>query len=90
MNMGGQGVRKIRIRDAAGIFRVLYVAKFDEAVYVDRFHETDRFKLSDLIPAQRLRRCHERRPAVRRAGCRRSRNPPLQRTTGHDLLIYMG
>jgi len=24
----------IRIRDAAGAFRVLYVAKFDEAVYV--------------------------------------------------------
>ena len=30
----GRGVREIRIRDAAGAFRVLYVAKFDDAVYV--------------------------------------------------------
>ena len=30
----GQGVREIRIRDTAGIFRVMYVAKFDEAIYV--------------------------------------------------------
>jgi phage-related protein len=30
----GPGVREIRIRDAAGAFRVVYVAKFDDAVYV--------------------------------------------------------
>ncbi|MHB8473820.1 MAG: type II toxin-antitoxin system RelE/ParE family toxin [Gammaproteobacteria bacterium] len=30
----GQGVREIRIRETAGIFRVMYVAKFDEAIYV--------------------------------------------------------
>lgn len=30
----GAGVREMRIRDHAGAFRVLYVAKFDEAVYV--------------------------------------------------------
>ena len=30
----GQGVQEIRIRDEAGAFRVLYVAKFAEAVYV--------------------------------------------------------
>jgi len=30
----GMGVREIRIRDAAGAFRVVYVAKFEEAVYV--------------------------------------------------------
>jgi phage-related protein len=34
MNTVGQGVREIRIRDAAGAFRVIYVAKFAEAVYV--------------------------------------------------------
>jgi phage-related protein/predicted XRE-type DNA-binding protein len=34
MNTIGGGVREIRIRDAAGAFRVLYVAKFDDAVYV--------------------------------------------------------
>ena len=30
----GTGVREIRIRDESGAFRVFYVAKFEEAVYV--------------------------------------------------------
>lgn len=30
----GQGVREIRIRDAAGVFRVVDVARFADAVYV--------------------------------------------------------
>ena len=30
----GSGTREIRIGDASGIFRVMYVAKFEEAVYV--------------------------------------------------------
>ncbi len=30
----GAGVREIRIKDSQGIYRVLYVAKFDEAIYV--------------------------------------------------------
>lgn len=30
----GPGTREIRIRDAAGICRVMYVAKFEEAIYV--------------------------------------------------------
>jgi phage-related protein len=30
----GGGVQEIRIRDAAGVFRVIYVAKFPDAVYV--------------------------------------------------------
>lgn len=30
----GQGVQEIRIRDEAGAFRVIYVAKFADAVYV--------------------------------------------------------
>jgi len=34
MNTVGQGVREIRIRDSPGIFRVVYVAKFSDAVYV--------------------------------------------------------
>lgn len=34
MNAIGQGVKEIRIRDAAGAFRVIYVAKFADAVYV--------------------------------------------------------
>lgn len=34
MNSIGPGVQEIRIRDAAGAFRVIYVAKFADAVYV--------------------------------------------------------
>lgn len=34
MNTVGQGVREIRIRDEAGAFRVMYVAKLADAVYV--------------------------------------------------------
>lgn len=34
MNTVGQGVREIRIGDASGAFRVLYVAKFVDAIYV--------------------------------------------------------
>lgn len=30
----GAGTREIRLRDASGIYRVMYVAKFEEAVYV--------------------------------------------------------
>ncbi len=30
----GAGVREIRIRDSSGAYRVMYVAKFEEAVYV--------------------------------------------------------
>jgi len=30
----GPGTREIRIRDQSGIYRMMYVAKFDEAVYV--------------------------------------------------------
>jgi phage-related protein len=29
----GSGVQEIRIKDEAGIFRVLYVARFEDAVY---------------------------------------------------------
>lgn len=34
MSTVGQGGREIRIRDAAGAFRIIYVAKFADAVYV--------------------------------------------------------
>lgn len=30
----GPGVREIRVKEAGGIYRVVYVAKFEEAVYV--------------------------------------------------------
>jgi phage-related protein len=34
MNTVGQGVKEIRIRDAAGTFRAIYLAKLADAVYV--------------------------------------------------------
>ena len=34
MNTIGTGVRKIRMRDEAGAFRMTYVAKFADAIYV--------------------------------------------------------
>ncbi len=34
MRTVGPGVREIRIRDAAGAFRIVYTAKFADAVYV--------------------------------------------------------
>ena len=34
MSSVGSGVREIRVRDESGAYRVLYVAKFEEAVYV--------------------------------------------------------
>jgi phage-related protein len=30
----GAGTREIRLRDASGIYRVMYVARFEEAIYV--------------------------------------------------------
>jgi phage-related protein len=58
MNTVGRGVREIRIRDAAGAFRVLYVAKFDDAVYVLHCFQkkTQKTSKADLnLTAQRYR-----------------------------------
>ena len=58
MNTIGRGVREIRIRDAAGAFRVMYVAKFDDAIYVLHCFQKKAQKTSraDLdLAAQRYR-----------------------------------
>ena len=34
MNTVGRGVREIRIRDSDGAFRVIYLARFEDAIYV--------------------------------------------------------
>ena len=34
MSVVGPGVREIRVRESSGAYRLLYVAKFEEAVYV--------------------------------------------------------
>jgi phage-related protein len=58
MNTVGRGIREIRIRDAVGAFRVLFVAKFDDAVYVLHCFQkkTQKTSKADLnLAAQRYR-----------------------------------
>jgi phage-related protein len=58
MNTVGRGVWEIRIRDTAGIFRVMYVAEFDDAVYVLHCFQkkTQKTSKADLnLAAQRYR-----------------------------------
>ena len=58
MNTVGQGVREIRIRDATGAFRVMYVAKFADAVYVLHCFQkkTEKTSKADLdLAAKRYR-----------------------------------
>lgn len=58
MNTVGQGVKEIRIRDAAGAFRIMYVAKFADAVYVLHCFQkkTEKTSKADLnLAAKRYR-----------------------------------
>ena len=58
MAMVGQGVQEIRIRDEAGAFRVIYVAKFADFVYVLHCFQkkTQKTAKSDLdLAVQRYR-----------------------------------
>ena len=58
MNTVGRGVGEIRIRDASGAFRVLYVAKLDDAIYVLHCFQkkTQKTSKADLnLAAQRYR-----------------------------------
>lgn len=58
MHSVGQGVKEIRIRDAAGAFRVIYVAKFADAVYVLHCFQkkTEKTSKTDLdLAAKRYR-----------------------------------
>ncbi len=58
MKTVGPGVREIRIRDVAGAFRVIYVAKFMDAVYVLHCFEkkTQKTSKADLdVAARRYR-----------------------------------
>ncbi|SDF99382.1 MULTISPECIES: type II toxin-antitoxin system RelE/ParE family toxin [unclassified Duganella] len=57
----GPGVKEIRIRDALGAFRIIYVAKFADTIYVLHcFHKkTQQTRVSDLNLAKQ--RYHELR-----------------------------
>jgi phage-related protein len=62
----GQGVREIRVRDASGAFRVMYVATFSEEVYVLHAFQkkTQRTSQRDIAVAE-LRFRELKRSAVR-------------------------
>ena len=60
----GVGVNEIRVRDETGIFRVLYVAKFIEAVYVLHCFrkKTEKTEQRDLdLAAKRFRELEQER-----------------------------
>lgn len=51
----GSGVKEIRIRDKDGIYRIMYVAKFEEAIYVLHAFQkkTQKTSLHDIEIASR-------------------------------------
>jgi len=54
----GAGVREIRIREASGAFRVIYVAKFEDAIFVLHCFQkkTQKTNRADVVLAtQRLK-----------------------------------
>jgi phage-related protein len=55
MNSIGPGVKEIRIRDTAGAFRVVYLARFEDAVYVLHCFQkkTQKTRKADLELASR-------------------------------------
>jgi phage-related protein len=55
MSSIGAGVKEIRIREAAGAFRVLYLARFEDAVYVLHCFQkkTQKTRKADLDLASR-------------------------------------
>jgi phage-related protein len=56
MTTVGQGVKEIRIRDASGAFRVIYVAKFAEAVLHCFQKKTEQTSKTEIaLAAQRYR-----------------------------------
>ena len=58
----GPGACEIRVRDVAGAFRVIYVAKFADAVYVLHAFQkkTKKTSRTDLdLAAQRYKTAHE-------------------------------
>lgn len=55
MSTVGPGVREIRIRDVTGAFRVLYIAKFAEVVYVLHCFQKKSSKVDLDLAAKRYR-----------------------------------
>jgi phage-related protein len=64
MKTVGPGVREIRVKDQTGIFRIIYVAQFEEAIYVLHCFgkKTEKTAKSDLdIANRRLRALKQER-----------------------------
>ncbi len=64
MSTIGAGVQELRVRDAAGAFRVIYIARFEEAIYVLHAFQKNTAKtpLLDIeLARQRYRRLLEDR-----------------------------
>ena len=59
MSTVGKGVKEIRIRDAAGTFRVIYVAKFADAIYVLHCFQKNTEKTSKADLDLAVKRYHE-------------------------------
>ncbi|MBN9657888.1 MAG: type II toxin-antitoxin system RelE/ParE family toxin [Acidobacteria bacterium] len=55
MNLVGRGVKEIRIRDEAGAFRVLFVARFADAIYVLHCFQKKTSKADLELAAKRYR-----------------------------------
>ncbi len=58
MNTLGHGIKEIRVRDASGLFRVIYVAKFADSIYVLHCFQKKTQKTSKVdldLAAQRYR-----------------------------------
>ena len=58
MNTMGQGVIEVRIRDASGAFRIIYIAKLADAIYVLHCFQkkTEKTSKADLdLAAKRYR-----------------------------------
>ena len=66
----GAGTKEIRIRDASGIYRVMYIAKFEEAIYV--LHSFQ--KKTQLTSKQDIAIAGARYRAASRRACRLARS----------------
>lgn len=51
----GPGVREIRVRDSAGAFRIIYVARFEDAIFVLHCFpkKTQKIRQEDIMLAKR-------------------------------------
>lgn len=67
MKAVGQGVREIRIRDESGTYRVIYVARFEDVVYVIHCFQKKTQKTSSRDIELARSRCKEVAERIRRS-----------------------